>query len=413
MSRSSRDVSPEQTHDSPSRPPRSPAAHSRSESNRRPRSLPPDYPAPPTTPPFPVSSLPLPEGTHLLVTSVSEDPPPPYPTPRRPRRVRRQHQQRRPSDHSQQSFPIDVTETSPLLPGSRRTRGRRQLLRTRTLSESSAAPSTALSVARSVYSFFSTDIDSDSESEETERHQALGEAASALARVDAPEDAPPLPASENTSRTLKKCGIRKYFKPLIRATYWKAIFHLLVLNFPYALIAWIYLFVGTLAGTTLLMALPLGAVLCFFNLLGARAFARGEIALQTTFHGPLPYLLPPPIPIFSRPRTRELTTEELEAGRMRNGARRIDDLDSDEIGYEGGFYKNTYAMFTDPTSYHALFYFLVIKPAITLILTVLVLVLLPTCGALILPLPAFMRAIRRVGMWQAGVAVEGLCLGVS
>ena len=25
------------------------------------------------------------------------------------------------------------------------------------------------------------------------------------------------------------------------------------------------------------MALPLGAILCFFNLLGARAFARGEV----------------------------------------------------------------------------------------------------------------------------------------
>lgn len=30
-------------------------------------------------------------------------------------------------------------------------------------------------------------------------------------------------------------------------------------------------------GTTLLVALPLGAVICFFDLLGARALARGEV----------------------------------------------------------------------------------------------------------------------------------------
>lgn len=33
------------------------------------------------------------------------------------------------------------------------------------------------------------------------------------------------------------------------------------------------------AGTTLLMALPLGAGLCFLDLLGARVFARGEVSL--------------------------------------------------------------------------------------------------------------------------------------
>jgi hypothetical protein len=32
-------------------------------------------------------------------------------------------------------------------------------------------------------------------------------------------------------------------------------------------------------GTILLVALPLGAVLCFFDLLGARALARGEVSV--------------------------------------------------------------------------------------------------------------------------------------
>ena len=82
--------------------------------------------------------------------------------------------------------------------------------------------------------------------------------------------------------------------------------------------------------------LPLGAVLCFFDLLGARAFARGELFLQTQFHSPLllyptPY---PPRPIFTR--HREPTTVELETGRpplTRGGMVR-----------ERSFYKNTYAM---------------------------------------------------------------------
>lgn len=37
-------------------------------------------------------------------------------------------------------------------------------------------------------------------------------------------------------------------------------------------------------GTTLLMALPLGILLSFFDLLGARAFARGEVRLTVTFY---------------------------------------------------------------------------------------------------------------------------------
>ena len=34
-------------------------------------------------------------------------------------------------------------------------------------------------------------------------------------------------------------------------------------------------------GTTLMIALPLGTVLCFFDLLGARAFSRGEVSLAS------------------------------------------------------------------------------------------------------------------------------------
>ena len=200
-------------------------------------------------------------------------------------------------------------------------------------------------------------------------------------------------------------------------------------------------------GTILLVALPLGAVLCFFDLLGARALARGEVritllfsvlvsnipaqcflscghlqvALQSTFHGPLAYPLEGHrYPIFTH--LRVLTPEEVEAGL---GSR-----------HERSFYRNSFSMvstptivqlcgadtcevrplitvsqFTDPTSYQALFYFLVIKPGITILLSLLLIVLVPVAFALIVPVPAMLRLVRRLGIWQANVAVEGLFLG--
>lgn len=67
--------------------------------------------------------------------------------------------------------------------------------------------------------------------------------------------------------------------------------------------------------------------------------------------------------------------------------------------------------FTDPTSYQALFYFLVIKPGITILLSLLLIVLVPVAFVLILPAPAMLRLVRRLGIWQANVAVDGLYLG--
>lgn len=64
--------------------------------------------------------------------------------------------------------------------------------------------------------------------------------------------------------------------------------------------------------------------------------------------------------------------------------------------------------FMDQTSYQAIFYFLVIKPSVTLFLTVVLLVVVPVAFALILPAPAVLRAVKRVGNWQANLAIEGL-----
>ncbi|KAG9316793.1 hypothetical protein JVU11DRAFT_2857 [Chiua virens] len=200
---------------------------------------------------------------------------------------------------------------------------------------------------------------------------------------------------------LHKRALVRYFRPMGRKAYHAALFHLMVVNFPFALIAWTYLFVFTLTGTTLLITLPLGALLCFLDLLGARAFARGELALQTKFHGPLAY--PPPYPhkpIFQRTRSpdREPSAAEIAAT---------------GVQYETSFYKNAYAMFTDATTYQALFYFLVIKPGITLCISMVLVVVVPVSYVLILPAPLMLRFVRRLGIWQANVAVEGLYYQVT
>jgi len=185
--------------------------------------------------------------------------------------------------------------------------------------------------------------------------------------------------------------IRRYFGPMGRKAYYSAVFHLLVLNFPFALLAWVYLFVFTLTGTTLLVVLPLGALLCFLDLLGARAFSRAELALQSTFHGPLVSAPYPPRPIFYR---LQHTGFEIESGAPAE--------------YDSSFYRNAYAMFTDATTYQSLFYFLIIKPGITVLLGLSLIVLVPVSFVLVLPAPAMLRITRRLGIWQANVAVEGL-----
>ena len=72
------------------------------------------------------------------------------------------------------------------------------------------------------------------------------------------------------------------------------------------------------------------------------------------------------------------------------------------------FHCSLFSQFTDPTSYQALFYFLVIKPAITLLITILLIAFGVPSLILILPVPAVLRAVRKIGVWQANIAVEGL-----
>ncbi|EIW83109.1 hypothetical protein CONPUDRAFT_136257 [Coniophora puteana RWD-64-598 SS2] len=339
------------------------------------------------------------------------DPPPPYPSPnRRVRSSRVSHRNIRrlrapgqllsgdsdqePSCHTLRygdasNLSNNATEATPLLNGPPRC-----ARRPRSQSFSSTSSSGAPSLAQTVASLFQPDLDDDNE---VDIYDAL--------HIHGPGSGEQqIEQHANQSQSwqqwplLSRRAWRRYFKPLTHRAYYAALLHLMVLNFPFALAAWVYLFVFTLTGTTLLITLPIGAVLCFFDLLGARAFARAELALQRAFHGPLAHAPPyPTYPIFRRMRP---TRPDEETGR------------ADTPQHEPSFYKNAYSMFTDSTTYSALFYFLVIKPGITLIFSLCLIVAVPLSVALVLPAPLVLRVVRKLGIWQANVAVEGLCLAV-
>ncbi|KAK7448775.1 hypothetical protein VKT23_013506 [Stygiomarasmius scandens] len=425
----------------------------------------------PTDPPPPISPSEI--LTQVIEPpEILNDPPPPYPDPSRTRRVRRARraaaanvariqtsghgqsngsgQLASPESRSSDYDPIpdvlphpleegdrdasrshdtsvnghgqEASETTPLL---NPTSGSRQTTRHRSGSISHGSIisyiSQSPSLAQTVWSLFQLEYDEDYDEEgNANAIRSRGSGMGSGHGIDCLE--PEMgdttgagAATETGSATSRQTGwlssraLKRYFRPLARKPYYMSLFHLLVLNFPYALAAWVYLFVFTLTGTALLMALPLGAVLCFFNLVGARAFARGELYLQTKFHAPLPYPPPyPPRPIFTRQRFRQLTASEIEAGHHHQLASHPEN----QLEPEPSFYKNTYALFTDPTSYQALFYFLVIKPAITLIFSFLLIVLVLPAMVLVVTAPPALRAVRRLGVWQAGVAVEGLWVAV-
>ncbi|KAK7001366.1 hypothetical protein R3P38DRAFT_3048747 [Favolaschia claudopus] len=337
-----------------------------------------------------------PEPDPQLPTSANvagdalNDPPPPYPSrTRRPRRTN--HRQNQTSHHSQigsseshsdyeallspAEDAQEATETTPFLSG------RRVVTRPRSGSHitGSSVVSVAPSLGQTVASLFRECEDHDDEDE-------FG--------TESVEDGLLITSGELPEVHTRPHGFwslrswRRYFRPLTRRVYYRSLFHLYVINFPFALAAFLFAVVFTVTGTTLLVALPLGALLCFFNLLGVRTFSRGELALQTKFHTPLAYPAPyPPRSIFTR--IREIDEEGVPVP-------------------ETSFYKNAYAMFTDPTSYQALFYFLVIKPSITLLLSLGLLVIGVPAIVLVVPAPVAFRAIRNLGIWQANVAVEGL-----
>ncbi|KAF8325182.1 uncharacterized protein EI90DRAFT_3129023 [Cantharellus anzutake] len=181
--------------------------------------------------------------------------------------------------------------------------------------------------------------------------------------------------------------LRKYFRPLRRKAYWLPVLHLILLNFLFALVAWLYLFLGVLIGTTLLLTLPLGTLIWWLTLIGSRFFADAEIRMQSYFHG----IQPPPQrrAVFHQPPVEI----DPESG----------------IPIQRTFLQNSYDMFLDwEGSYIPIFHFLVVKAPITLVLTIFALVVIPPAVILIIPAPYVLRLFRRIGKWQALIAVEGL-----
>ncbi|KIO32249.1 hypothetical protein M407DRAFT_112031 [Tulasnella calospora MUT 4182] len=223
----------------------------------------------------------------------------------------------------------------------------------------------------------------------------------------------PVELAENASLLARwTYRLKWYFRPIVKKKYWMPALHLMVINFPFALAAWVYLFVGTLVGTTLLLLLPFGVVIWWATLIGARAFSRWELALQHKFHLRFTDFATPTVPyryqpsLLSGPRSPLLTASALQLETGSNAEDREHEIHPPE--YQRSFLQTTYAMFLDPASYQPIFYFIVLKGATTLFMTPLIVALFPVSVILVAPAPLALRLLRRIGLWQADLAMEAL-----
>ena len=177
------------------------------------------FPKPPTPPPITTVD-------ETASVPVLDDPPPPYPNRERRPRTGTTRGSRRltlistdndgrtqpQSLHRDVASPTDDdTEITPLLSPHRRRR---------TISHSTVA--SAHSIAQTVLSLFQAEA---------------AEAEAFVVQDGSSGDA------QDKDLTLR---LRRYFRPLHRKSYYKALFHLTVINFPFALMAFVLLFVGTL-----------------------------------------------------------------------------------------------------------------------------------------------------------------------
>ncbi|KAK8870124.1 hypothetical protein IAR55_000694 [Kwoniella newhampshirensis] len=207
-------------------------------------------------------------------------------------------------------------------------------------------------------------------------------------------------------------GWKRFWRPIGRGEYWRCLLHLVLLNFPFALFVWPPLLVGTLAGTALLITVPIGAAVWWLTLFISRSAARLETIMQLYHHEPVSPTVPLPTyhPIFYRlvPRSAP-NTPIFTPNSIHTPPQNLESASSStDFIWEKRFMKCSYAMFLDHYSYSALSYFLLIKPLITLFSTIVVIALLPIGAATIFGFPVYLRAARRWGRWQAEVAVENL-----
>ncbi|KAF8756872.1 hypothetical protein RHS01_03693 [Rhizoctonia solani] len=213
--------------------------------------------------------------------------------------------------------------------------------------------------------------------------------------------------------------------------------HLAVINFPFALAAWVLLFCGVVLGTTLLITLPFGVVFWFLTLFLSRSFARAEVSTgviddkekRTKPGCTAPSAVQissatsrcscrPSRPIFYRPRP----PEDIERALTEPGT----EVDVDPTT-ETSFLKNSYSMVCIlsaliPAPFTQFDGIAVYGPFV-----VSTTLLLPShqgkhhtcCHATCIGTraclyysrsagPAMLRIVRRIGAWQANLAIEAL-----
>ena len=155
----------------------------------------------------------------------------------------------------------EATETTPLLLSPRLPPGgisgrRRAVSITSTLhSTTSVAPSFAHTVLSALHPERDCDLDPDVESDRNDDSDGHDYLDSPTPRITSEEQARLFAAGLSSPRAGRRATPdgrwRRYFRPMARRAYYSALFHLLVLNFPFALAAWLYLFVFTLVRLSL------------------------------------------------------------------------------------------------------------------------------------------------------------------
>lgn len=185
------------------------------------------------------------------------DPPPPYPSRERRTRISRSHrhghtttqtsQHSQPasgdtiSEHEARMLPYadedygEPNETTPFLTVHARQTHHHHRPRSHShTSTTSASPS----LAHTVFSLFQTEDEVYGAQDSTEPVLMGGIDAGSVVH----------PTQSHGIRT--RAAWKRYFRPLGNLSYYKAVFHLLVINFLYGLAAWVYLFVLTVVSPT-------------------------------------------------------------------------------------------------------------------------------------------------------------------
>ena len=199
----------------------------------------------PTPPPPPVE----------VCDAVIPDPPPPYPSQeRRSRTVRlsRGRSGRIQTSHADYGVRIssymdeddagEPNETTPFLsahaPHGRHIHHGHHIMTGRPRSHShTSTMSAAPSLAHTVLSLFQV---------ETDDRVYLNDGVEDSQLLSTGDDNGSVQSSQSHSTAFFSLATwRRYFRPLSRKSYYAALFHLTVVNFPYTLAAWVYLFVFT------------------------------------------------------------------------------------------------------------------------------------------------------------------------